>query len=253
MKEEQNLELYQDIIDKILNNIGLTDVETKIVESDPDFLSYQKEFGLISQAVKKSALHEKLDFIKQLENNHLDASANETTSAKKVKPIKKRIWLIAAAFLFLLGAAYLVIQLNKGGNYDKDLIYEEYMADYPDIDGTRSDRNKVLSKAYKLYNDQQYRPAIFEFENLISNDENPKHKFYLAICLLRVKKFNEAQVLLEHDSLKNFNKVPVNFYLALSKIGTGDREEAIDLLKNPSHDSSILDPKRKKLLRILQR
>lgn len=245
--EEQKLEVYQDIIDKLLHNHTLSDTEKSIVKNDSEFLSYQKEFSILSKGIRKSAMHKKLNEIKELENDLSSASANVD------KPSNKRKWLLAASLLFILGAAYLVLQLNKGGSYDKDFLIADNILNFPLPNGTRSVDVKEINIAYVHYQKGDHDTAIKEFEKLILKDNDPKLKFYLAISLLQKQKYKAAQNLLLDKSLKDNRELPINYYLALTKIGTDEPKEAIELLSNPTLSSPIFDKYRKKMIHMLSR
>ncbi len=247
MKEEQKLELYQNIIDKLLNNESLSELEMQIVKNDTDFQTYKDEFNLLNEGIRRSALQTKLAEVKALENKFIPASANVN------KPSNRRKWFAAFGIIFLVALAYLYTQINKGGSYDKDFLLADNLVPFTDIDGTRSTDKESKVDAYGFYNKRDYKNAIIEFEKLLKIDQNPKHKFYMAVSLLFVNKFEEAQDILEDKELQNYKKVPVNYYLALSKIGTDDPKEAIQLLSNPTIPYPILDKKRKKMIRILSR
>jgi len=247
MKEEQKLELYQDSIDKLLHKKELSENEQAVVKNDIDFKNYQAEFSTMSEGIKRAALHKKLDEIKALENKFGSASANSKQSSSKRK------WLLALGLLFLLGLAYLFLQLNKGGSYDKDLLLASNVPSYPVTDATRGSDNSNENQAYVHYKKGEHSLGVKEFEKLIAHDNNPKHRFYAAISLIETKKYKEAQNMLQHASLKDYKELPINFYLALAKIGTDDPKEAIELLSKPTLPSPILDDKRLKLIRILSR
>lgn len=247
MKDEQKLEQYQNIIDKLINNNNLSVSETQIVKNDSGFQAYKNEFDLLNEGIRRSVLHNKLAEVKSLENNFNPASANVA------KPNNRRKWFAAIGIILLLGLAYLFMQINKGGSYDKDLLLADSLSAYPNIDGVRSIDTESNLGAYSLYNKGEHKNALIEFEKLLKIDQNPKHKFYMAVSLLHVNKYQEAQDLLEGKALQGYKEVPVNYYLALSKIATDDPKEAIELLSNPTLSSPLLDKRRKKLIRILSR
>lgn len=185
--------------------------------------------------------------VEELENNLSSASANGNS------PKKKRQWIWLAMVFLILGLAFLFMQLNKGGSYDKDFLIADNTLIYPSSDDPENEVAGLGTKAYLHYNKGNFRAAIKEFKILIAKDNDPKHKFYLAICFLETQKYKAAQKLLLDKKLKDNKMLPINFYLALSKIGTDDPKEAIELLSNPTLPTPILNKYREKLIRMLSR
>jgi len=157
----------------------------------------------------------------------------------------RRKWLLGVGLLLLVGIAFLIMQMNKGGSYDKDFLIADNVIHHPAKENS--------NEAYKLYEKAEFGRAVSAFEKLIETDKNPSHKFYLAVCHLQNSKYKAAQKLLQQDPVKNIKDLPINYYLALSKVGTNDPDEAIELLNNPTLPSPKLDSKRKKIIRMLSR
>ena len=79
-------------------------------------------------------------------NNKPDiASANENKYFGRAK------WLLGLILLFLISAAFLLIQLNKGGSYDKDFLIADNAVHFVESDNSKQSKNEVKSKAYDLY------------------------------------------------------------------------------------------------------
>jgi len=256
MTNDLKLEQYQEIIDKLHSGFELDDQEKNIVETDAAFQKYQKEFSLIEKAISHNALENKLSDISKLEEKYKD-------EGPKKRSLGKRSFLLLAAASILLLLAFFLYTSNLGDdNYDGDLLAADYVMDFTDPDNTRSaNANNDSPKSddpYKLYSDANadrasYHKAIKAFENLIQKDNNPKHKFYLGICYLRLSKWKTAEKIFEDNQLKELKKYPINYYLAISKIGLEKTDEAIELLNTPKTGNAIYNQEAEKIIEKLDR
>lgn len=251
MTNDAKLEQYQEIIDKLHQGLELSSEEKSIVETDSSFKDYQKEFGLINKAISHSVMEEKLSELNKLEEKYV-------ADQPKKRAFGRRSYLLfAAASILLLLALFL---FNTGDDsYDGQLLASGYLVDFPDPDNTRSgdkgDDPKKANDPYKIYrevdsneNTISYKKPINAFRELIKTDDNPKHKFYLGICLLRDSKWKEAEKIFENAQLKELRNYPVNYYLGLSKLGLEKTEEAIELFNNPSSDHFYYNKEAKEIL-----
>lgn len=260
MTNDIKLEQYQEIIDKLYSSQKLTNEEKTIVESDTAFQEYQKEFGLIEKAISHNVLEQKLSEMNKLEEKY----KGEVGSKIPQKPrLSRRSYLLLASSFILLLVAYYLYSSNLGDDsYDGDLLAADYVMDFPDPDNTRSTNNNIdnqLSKdPYKLYSDANddgtsYGKASMAFKNLIQSDDNPKHKFYLGISLLRESKWKEAEEIFGDNQLKELNNYPINYYLAVAKIGLEKTEEAIELLNTPTTGNTFYNKEAQVIIKKLER
>lgn len=256
MTNDTKLEQYQDIIDKLHSGIELNVQEKSIVETDTDFQEYQKELGLIEKAISHSVLEEKLSVMNKLEEKYSDEQPKKKTLGRR------SYLLLAAAFILLLLAFFL---FNQGDDsYDGDLLAEDFVMDFPDPDNTRSGGNgsdiKTTDDPYKLYqaensslDSRSYYKPTKAFQELIKTDDNPKHKFYLGICYLRDSKWKEAEAIFENEQLKELKNYPINYFLAVSKVGLEKTDEAIELFDSPISSYAVFNAEGQKNIEKLNR
>ena len=260
MTNDIKLEQYQEIIDKLNNSRELSIEEKNIVESDTSFQEYQKEFGLIKMAISHNVLEQKLSELNKLEEKYKGDVASKVPQKRR---LGRRSYLLFASSFILLLVAYYLYSSNLGDDsYDGDLLAADYVMDFPDPNNTRSTDSNIdnqLSKdPYKLYSDANadgtsYHKASMAFENLIQSDDNPKHKFYLGISLLRESKWKEAEEIFGDNQLKELKNFPINYYLAVAKIGLEKTEEALELLNTPTTGNAIYNQEAQKIIKKLER
>ena len=182
-------------------------------------------------------------------------------TAKK-KNLVKRIFLPLMLLVVIL-IAFFFFTSNLGDNsYDGDLLAADYVMDFPDPEGTRSGNDKTdkpkSDDPYKLYvaanaEKGSFQNAIKAFDQLIQTDDNPKHKFYQGISYLRISKWKEAELIFENNQLKELKNYPLNYYLAVAKIGLEKTDEAIKLLSNPTTGNALYNNEAEKIIKKLER
>ena len=243
MTNDVKLEQYQEIIDKLHGGIELSDQEKNIVETDTAFQDYQKELNLIEKAISLNVLESKLSEVNKFEERY---------QAKA--PIKRNLgrrsyMLFAAASILLLLAFFL---FNNKGNFDVEMLaYQENVASQ-EPDRTRGEDGISSDDPYSLYNDEKYILAEKAFRTLISNDDNPMHKFFLGETLLKQKKWKDAENIFSDPSLKQLEKYPLTYKLGIAKLGLGKTDEAIKLLNTPTPGNMIYNELAEDLIKKLK-
>ncbi len=119
-------------------------------------------------------------------------------------------------------------------NLENELDAEEYQNtkvessthDVPYID--------YLQKSLKLLDRAKWKEALVRFEEILTTyPDDVNARFYAGLCLYNLKQFSPAEInfstciQLEYD---NFNQEAM-WYLALAKLGKGEKSEATNLLK----------------------
>ena len=244
MTEDQKLKQYQEIIDKLNEGLELSEIENSIVKSDGGFKKYQKDHLQIEQAITHNAMEKKLTDLNELEKKYAD-------EPKVKRGLSRRSYLLLAASSILLLLAYFFI--NSGDNtYDGDLLAMDYVMDFTDPDTTRGTNSSDTKDPYELYSSGKYKMALNGFKELIASDDNPKNKFYYGVCLLRLNKWKEAEQVFENEQLKELRNYPLNYNLAVAKVGLEKTDEALKLLNNPSSGNELFNREAEKLRNTLQ-
>ena len=244
MTEDQKLEQYQDIIDKLHEGLELTEIENSIVKSDDDFKKYQNNHLQIEQAITHNAMEKKLSELNELEKKY-------KSEPKRKRGLSRRSYLLLAASSILLLLAYFFV--NSGDDaYDGDFLAHDSVMDFTDPETTRSSINSDTKNPYAQYSSGKYRMAISTYKELIATDDNPKHKFFYGVCLLREGKWKEAETVFENEELKALRNYPLNYNLAVAKIGLEKTDEALDLLSNPSSGNELFNREAEKLRNKIQ-
>lgn len=240
MTEDQKLEQYQEIIDRLQAGQSLSDEENSIVNSDASFKKYQSDHRQIEKAVSHNAMKNKLAQLNKLEEKYKDESP-------KKRGLSRRSYLLLAASCILLLLGYLMV--NSGDDkYDGDLLAEDMLLAFTDPDATRGTDTTTSNDPYQLYSKSKYGLATTAFEELIESDDNPKHKFFYGVCLLQKRKWKDAEKVFENKQLQELRNYPLNYNLAVAKVGLEKTEEAIELLKSPSSGNELFNGQAEKYL-----
>lgn len=246
MTNGQILEKYQNIIDKIIGNIELSNDEKSIVENDDNFKSYQQDFALIQNAIKHTSLENKLSSLNKMEEKYKEEKTSAHSKEKPTRRLGRRSYLLLAAASILLLLAYFMFNDSKSGSYDGDLLASNSNISFQSGYETRSNSNDYsnVDSSYINYIKNDFFKAAKDLEKRIEIDDDPKHKFYLALCHLERQKWKSAEKLLENKSMDQLKDFPVNFYLAISKVGQRKTVEAIELLEKSNSSGFIMHNQR---------
>ncbi len=246
MINENKLQMYQDIIDKLLLQNSLTKNELGIVDNDQDFQIYLKEFNLIEKGIAYSVMKSKYQFLIDHENNKYAKDLNKESGILR----KSLIFAIAASILLLLG--YITFNGSSSKTYNGQLLASKTMVPYAMPNVSRSNDDITKNDPYYNYSKRNYPEAINDFQKLIESDNNPKYKFYLAVSYLYVKNWEKAESILSNQELAEIG-YPVNFYLAIAKVGLKKTNEAVELLQKPLTDDILYNEEGQKLLKELKK
>jgi tetratricopeptide (TPR) repeat protein len=121
------------------------------------------------------------------------------------------------------------------------------------------DTEGALENAFDDYSNKKYKKAIIAFNNVDSTAATTRGEtdtalmkfyssYYKAQCYLSIGNADEAVINLKNAlnySTDNYNKIRVNWYLALAYLKTGELQKANDLLTKIAADKSQIKYKRK--------
>lgn len=249
MINEEKLIRYQEIVDKLFQNSPLNEEENLIVKNDIDFKNYQKENSIIHHAITHSALNEKLNELNKLEEKY------QNSDMKNPKKTRRLFFALTAASVLLFLSYFLFFYGEGGKSYDGDLLASDFVINYPTgFESRSSSNNNNIDSSYVNYvKGEALHKAIKDLEKRVEIDDDPKHKFFLAISYQRVEKWKDAEKLLEREDVRSLKDIPSNYFLAVSKTGLRKTKEAIELLEAPKTGKESINMQGEKLLKILKR
>ena len=150
---------------------------------------------------------------------------------EKVKPLnslrqKRWVYSIVASVLVIVGLSVYL-------NYFNTTLYDDYFEIYPNVYQPIVRGNTEQStKAFMYYENQNYKKAQNEFEDLLKVESNPNIKFYYALTLLNSGQTDKANQ--EFEKLKNIEfefQAEVYWYYALAELKLEKTDQAKRLLK----------------------
>lgn len=256
MTNDQKIEFYQEIVDKLIGREQLTAAEQNIVDTDDGFKEYQKEFNLITKAISYSAMEKKLVEVKNMETKYQDDKSTRSEIPNKELPKKKsmvrRLVPLAVAASVLLLASYFLFS-GTGYSIDGQLLAEDHSTHFGLLSETRSTSKIEKGNPYYNYTERKHSLAVQDLKTLIATDDDPKHKFYLAVSYQRIGKWKESEKLLEDTGVQQLKDYPLNYFLAISKLGLSKIDEALELLQNPRSGNTIFNEEAEKIVAKINR
>ena len=249
MKDETSLELIEKYFDKSLAPSEMDDFNNK--------LATDREFALLFsnyQLAMKSAEHYGKIKMKERIKKIMDEEKNTRPAWYPNNWLK-----IAAVLIVLLTVSSPFIYNYYGGRQDYQELFNENFNLYPNVLNQRGNdlqNNLMLSEAMSYYSNKDFVNAVALMEELIKNHDSLAGTidFYRGICLLGAGKDDDAadvfsNILAKPDeSFKNQAK----WYLALTYLKSGKREEAEELLKEISVEKAYNYLKAEKVLEELE-
>jgi len=168
--------------------------------------------------------------------------------------LRRHRWLAAAAVLLLVTAmAYLLWPT------DSTPQYAAHFEHYPFYLSTRSmddaEAQQLLSQATLEYEEKNYAQALPLFEKLLQEKPNSKAlQFYTAYCALETQSLQSAQsgfraIIEEGDSAY---VQPAQWYLVQALLEQGEREKALQLLKQIADSGGDFSPSAQELMEVFK-
>ncbi len=176
---------------------------------------------------------------KAIENNERNILKNKLKSfeVSKNKPRPRRkVWMVAASVIFLIGLGLFYIQ-----NQTVD-VYSKYYQPYPNTvaptvrGGSSTGRiNDLKSQAFYAYDNEEYAKAVVLFEKINKVEKNEYANFYNGICNMELGNFVKASELFAEIKSPNPYKNYAIYYNALCYVKMDKNREAIIALKKISN------------------
>ncbi|HMZ45574.1 MAG TPA: tetratricopeptide repeat protein [Chitinophagaceae bacterium] len=173
----------------------------------------------------------------------------------KVGKINVRKWLyIAAAIIFIAGSGILVLVQKP----DAKELYAAYYQPYPNtvqpIVRGNNDNEKNVFAAFNAYEKGQYETALTLFDELYTIHKKDYPILYKAICFLQLNQPNESIEILKQYNFTEYEFIVMGkWYLAMAYLKTGDKENAIPLVKYVSENENPFQDAAKTLFKKLNK
>ena len=235
-----DIELIERYFDNELTNQETTSLNDRL-KSDHELKKLFEQEKLLVNTIRFNAAHNDLQFLKQLDKS----IATENSSH-----IKKRWYYYAAAACVAL---FIGVRIFLPFSQTPDELYSDYFAPYPNIfeptlrgEGVTS----LRTEAFQAYDQGNYQRAAALFNKLIKENKEPGLLMLLGNSNLMLGKTEEAE--------KNFNElvndydefdIPAKWFLSLSYLKRGEKEKAINLLKELGSTEISYAAKAKELLK----
>ena len=268
MDENRHREdMIQRYLEGLLLGKELEDFHAK-VESDREWrIALEVETGLRRIFDEKSVLN----FRKEIQDirNSSETAGNtaddpENTEGapgpaggKLITMFKRRGFVYAAAGIALMAAiTFLLFSLPGGGDSGSEALFAKYYEPYPTQGEYRSDiDSSPENEAMRYYASGNYSAAAEILETLVKeHPENDLPRFYLAISLIEMEKYEPAEkhfrLLSNEEGMFSGQSA---WYLALLQMKTGDEVAAGTTLERISTGKGFKAEEAKKLLRKLNR
>ena len=199
----------------------------------------QEEEALFQEYLEKDAsFADAIPFYEELNYAFAKADYNQTKAQlhsfyKEEKRSSWRKWSIAATFLILIGLSS-VWYINSISSTES--LYAQYFEPYKNIVQpiVRGEAVKTTKeRAFKAYDEQNYKEAIVYFDDLLKDTPEPMIEFYKANAQLQIGDTETAILILESRIKKTDTMYgEVQWYLALSYLKLNDKKKAETYLKS---------------------
>ena len=216
------------------NNLTEAHLKTfhKLLEEDPKFntdFKYHQDLHYALSKLEADSLKQRLKAIEK--DAFQDASKQQRKASK---------WYMSIAAALVIGLTTLFFLKRP-----KD-FYNTYYSAYPNVYQpiVRSAFDQPYYQAFQAYENQNYSAAAGKFKSLLQQEDNPNLRFYLAICQLELKNYDEAQRNLESLRHADFNLTAESqWYLALIYLKHDHKEKAFNQLielqkKRPNYNKN---------------
>ena len=235
------------LIEKYIQNRLNSEERKKFDALYKNDANFRKEILFQKDLKKVASLNDKMDdsefrgFINDLEHK-----------AKNRRPyFFSGKWLAAASILLLLGITYFITIYNSAS----DDIFTDYFEPYRNViqpieRGNALDNDK--SKAFKFYENGEYKKAILLFTTLYQKTNESYYLFYKANALMKTNRVNEAIPLLDaYLSKKEMFTDKAQWYLSLAYLELKDTAKAKTYLNHVVSNKSYKLKEAKEILKKL--
>ena len=228
--KEQDIEMIDEFLDGKLSDTQLEAFNVRVAE-DENFRQLVQEMKIIQRAVISKSREDLLEKIKAVDQEE-KADSNSTESGKLIK-MNARVWYrVAAIISFVAIAGYAMFQILDTNDLN---LYDKYYSHYSD-----------LSIPASRSGDPEQTAIQFALESYMENDFNSIHELLQDVdaanveaALLRglaylgQENFEQAILYLEivANSETQFT-ASGRYYLALSFIGIGEMNQALNWLES---------------------
>jgi tetratricopeptide (TPR) repeat protein len=241
MDETELLERY---LSGQLNESDRLRLEQRL-RQEPELQQALAEFKFLIAGLDRAGRKEIYNTLKQLEDTLPPVEA-------RVVPLWRKTWFqVAASFAILALCAYLVWPRPE----DPKELFAEYFEPYPNIiiPTVRGDfpaDSSLKAKAYKAYDQADYKEAIVLFEEIDGKDEGVL--LYLGNAYLANGDAERAIPLFEKviDEYDVFDE-QAEWYLAFCSLKLGEKEKAIAILEAMAKKENSYQERAKLIVKLL--
>lgn len=239
--EEVNIQRY---LDGDLGEDEKSAFEAKM-EADALLQEQVGAYRLLGAGIRFQKREENWEKIRELES--------DTASTFNLRRILFSNWQYAAAGLAVLLAATFFIYKLLITQEDLQQLYAENFSPYPalihaPVRGVEEPKT-VEGKAYAAYSNEEYEEAIDFFQIILKEKEDPFVRFYMGNAFLVSGKYKEA--IIAFESVLQADTILIDqskWYLGLSFLAEGDKENALIVLKELSAGSSTYSKKAESII-----
>ena len=233
---EHNLEISQeewDSIESYLLQQQTVDEQAafeKKLSVDPTLRAKLSEIRLLLLGVGEAALHEKLDEF------HRTLPSRQKEYRMTSRPSPGKTWLVAASFiLFVAIASWLLLQRQ---NSNSKLFASYFKPDPGLMTAMSATDNYAFDRAMIDYKKGDYQKAIHTWDSLQKlQPANDTLNYFLGVAHLANQNEREAIDYLQKVSASpgSFFRADAFWYLGLTLLKEGKKEEAMAALKQSTH------------------
>ncbi|CAN5179528.1 hypothetical protein BH23BAC1_BH23BAC1_48680 [soil metagenome] len=243
--EEINSIKIQRYLDGDMSRAERLEFEDEL-QHDPALESLTENYRMITNGIRYHARQDAWNTIQQLEQEFSDEEIETTSSGRRFLPV----YAVAASLsILVLGLAYIIyFNLNKSNR-----LFEEHFTPYQALvhAPTRSEDIPFTLKerAFSAYSNESYQQAISLFEEIDAGENDPFIWFYLGNSHLAIDNPEPAieyfqKVLSEQTPLKP----QAQWYLGLSFLAKGDKDEAKAVFGSLANDTSSYSERAKSII-----
>lgn len=171
------------IQDYVVNRLSPADKETveKLLETDASFKEAFTSHKNVVMAYKLSEAENLKTTFQKLEQEN----AKKQTKTFRIP----KIWYSAIAAVLLIGFFYITNTSTTG-----DDLFNSHFKVYPNtyLPVTREANETELLKAFVAYENEDFKNAALQFEEILKISNNPNIRFYYAMTLMNSSKLDRA-------------------------------------------------------------
>ena len=191
-----------------------------------------KELDLLKDGIRMSALREKVEMLKELEES---IGIKSTEQTGRVINLNQVMAIAASLTLFIVAGLWFF----NNSNPSTDELYSSYYSKVPGIsESMRStdDEQSIFDLAIGAYNASEYESALAQFESI----DNHKALFYQGIIRMELGEYEDAiETLLAYNEIaKSEESFPVRYYLALCYLKIGEVSTSKSYLQGVNESNS---------------